>query len=62
VITDYVYLRKNQAKFIFPKWNLSKTRQLYHAIYSATKDIDITIIYGTIPGEKTEKMKKCHFD
>lgn len=42
--------------------NLSKTRQLYPAIYSATKDMDITIIYGTMPGEKTEKMKKCHFD
>ena len=42
--------------------NLSKTRQLYPAIYSAIKDMDITIIYGTMPGEKTEKMKKCHFD
>lgn len=42
--------------------NLSKTRQLYPAIYSATKDMDITIIYGKMPKEKTEKMKKCHFD
>lgn len=42
--------------------NLSKTRQLYPAIYSATKDMDITIIYGTMPGEKTEKMKKYQFD
>lgn len=42
--------------------NLSKTRQLYPAIYSATKDMDITIIYRTMTGEKTEKMKKCHFD
>lgn len=42
--------------------NLSKTRQLYPEIYSATKDMDITIIYGIIPGEKTEKMKKCKFD
>ena len=42
--------------------NLSKTRQLYPAIYLATKDMDITIIYGRIPGERTEKMKKCKFD
>lgn len=42
--------------------NLSKTRQLYPSIYLATKDMDITIIYGTIPGEKTEKLKKCKFD
>ena len=42
--------------------NLSKTRQLYPAIYSATKDMDITIIYGTKPGDKTEKMKMCIFD
>lgn len=42
--------------------NLSKTRQLYPEIYSATKDMDITIIYGTKSGEKTEKMKKCQFD
>lgn len=38
--------------------NLSKTRQLYPALYLATKDMDITIIYGTMPGDKTEKMKK----
>ena len=42
--------------------NLSKTRQLYPAIYSATKDMDITIIYGTKPGDKTEKIKMCKFD
>ena len=42
--------------------NLSKTRQLYPAIYLATKDMDITIIYGTMPGDKTEKMKKGQFD
>lgn len=42
--------------------NLLKTRQLYPAIYLATKDMDITIIYGRIPGEKTEKMKKYKFD
>lgn len=42
--------------------NLSKTRQLYPAIYLATKDMDITIIYGRMPGEKTEIMKKCKFD
>lgn len=42
--------------------NLSKTRQLYPAIYLATADMDITIKYGMMPGEKTEKMKKCEFD
>ena len=42
--------------------NLSKTRQLYPSIYLATKDMDITIIYGMVPGEKTEKIKKCKFD
>ena len=42
--------------------NLSKTRQLYPAIYLATKDMDITIIYGTMPGDKTEKMKKGQFN
>ena len=42
--------------------NLSKTRQLYPSIYLATKDMDITIIYGMVTGEKTEKMKKCKFD
>ena len=51
-----------EAKYHRTNKNLSKTRQLYPAIYSATKDMDITIIYGTMPGEKTEKMKKCHFD
>ena len=44
------------------KQELIKNRQLYPAIYLATKDMDITIIYGRIPGEKTEKMKKCKFD
>ena len=42
--------------------NLSKTRQLYPAIYLATKDMDITIIYGSVPGEKTENIKKCQLD
>ena len=42
--------------------NLSKTRQLYPTIYLATKNMDITIIYGTMPGDKTEKMKKGQFD
>lgn len=42
--------------------NLSKTKELYPQIYLATKDMDITIIYGIIPGEKTQKMKKCKFD
>lgn len=38
--------------------NLIKTKQLYPNIYKATKDMDITIIYGTEPNEKTEKYKK----
>ena len=42
--------------------NLSKTRQLYPAIYLATKDMDITIKYGELPGGKTKKIKECQFD
>ena len=54
MLPKYKYHRTNK--------NLSKTRQLYPAIYLATKDMDITIIYGTMPGDKTEKMKKGQFD
>lgn len=42
--------------------NLLKTRELYPRIYSATKDMDITIIYGAKPGERTSKIKECKFD
>lgn len=43
--------------------NLLKTKQLYPDIYNATKDMDITIIYGQYPGENTEKIKanKVHY-
>lgn len=42
--------------------NLLKTGQLYPEIYLATKDMDITIIYGKTPGEKTEEIKGCQFN
>ena len=48
-------------KYHRTKENLSKTRQLYPEIYSATKDMDISIIYGKTSGEKTEEIKKCQF-
>jgi hypothetical protein len=37
--------------------NLAKTKELYPDIYEAIKNLDITIIYGTEPGEKTSKIK-----
>lgn len=42
--------------------NLLKTKELYPEIYIATKDMDITIKYGVVPGEKTQLIKKCNFD
>lgn len=42
--------------------NLLKTRELYPEIYLATKDMDITIIYGMEPNEKTQKIRLCKFD
>lgn len=42
--------------------NLLKTQELYPAIYQATKDMDITIIYGTSPGDKTQELKLCKFE
>ena len=38
--------------------NLEKTKQLYPNIYRATKDMDITIVYGRSAGIKTEEIKK----
>lgn len=38
--------------------NLLKTRELYPGIYEATKNMDITVIYGVTPGEKTQEIKK----
>ncbi|MDU4882672.1 DUF6037 family protein [uncultured Clostridium sp.] len=37
--------------------NLAKTKQLYPEIYEATKNLDITIIYGVEPSEKTGEIK-----
>lgn len=34
--------------------NLEKTRELYPAIYKATKDMDLTIKYGIKPGKKQQ--------
>lgn len=41
--------------------NLLKTKELYPSIYEATKEMDISIIYGTTPGEKTDEIKRCRF-
>lgn len=38
--------------------NLKKTKELYPEIYMATKNMDITIIYGTEPNVNTDKYKK----
>lgn len=38
--------------------NLAKTKEMYPKIYEATKDMDITIIYGTEPNEQTEKYRR----
>lgn len=37
--------------------NLMKTKELYPKIYEATKNLDLTIIYGENPGVKTELIK-----
>lgn len=37
--------------------NLAKTKELYPEIYGATKNLDITIIYGVEPSEKTDDIK-----
>ena len=37
--------------------NLAKTKQLYPLIFEATKELDITIIYGKKSGEQTEDIK-----
>lgn len=42
--------------------NLLKTKELYPDIYIATKEMDITIIYGVNPGDKTTELKKCRFE
>ena len=40
--------------------NLEKTKQLYPGIYRATKDMDMTIVYGRSVGIKTEDIKKVY--
>ncbi|MFJ7727519.1 DUF6037 family protein [Neobacillus sp. NPDC097160] len=42
--------------------NLLKTKELYPDIYNATKDMDLTIMYGIDPGENTEKIKSGKID
>lgn len=42
--------------------NLSKTQNCYPAIYAATKDIDLTIIYGKKPGRYTDEIINCSHD
>lgn len=42
--------------------NLLKTKELYPNIYIATKEMDITIIYGVIPRDKTIELKQCRFE
>lgn len=41
--------------------NLAKTKELYTEIYQAIMHMDITIIYGNNPGEKTEEIKMRRF-
>lgn len=41
--------------------NLDKTKELYPKIYMATKDMDITIIYGVNPGDKTADLKMGNY-
>lgn len=38
--------------------NLEKTRELYPELYLKTKDMDLTIVYGEYPAEKTGELKK----
>lgn len=49
-------------KYHRTKKNLDKTQELYPAIYRATRDMDVTIIYGVEPGKKTESMKNGEID
>ncbi len=42
--------------------NLEKTRELYPELYSKTKDMDLTIVYGLQPEEKTSELKKGIID
>ena len=38
--------------------NLEKTRELYPDLYLATRDMDITIVYGVQPEERTNALQK----
>lgn len=42
--------------------NLLKTQNFYPDIYNATKDMDLTIIYGKTPGKYTDAIKNCTHD
>lgn len=52
----------NSDKFHRTNKNLIKTKELYPHIYVATRDMDITIIYGLTPGKKTEGIKAGDFE
>lgn len=45
------------AKYHRTQKNLEKTKQLYPHIYRATKNMDMTIVYGRSVGIKTEDIK-----
>lgn len=51
-----------KVKYHRTEKNLLKTKELYPSIYQATKDMDITIRYGTKPGDKTNELKLCKFN
>ncbi|MCL2718705.1 MAG: DUF6037 family protein [Lachnospiraceae bacterium] len=42
--------------------NLAKTRELYPIIFSATKNMDISIMYGIKPGNKTNSLVAGNID
>ncbi|EPY6469413.1 DUF6037 family protein [Clostridium sporogenes] len=53
--------RLPKDKYHRTKNNLLKTKELYPRIYEATKNLDITIIYGERPGDKTGKLWNAIF-
>ncbi|MPM88306.1 hypothetical protein SDC9_135408 [bioreactor metagenome] len=61
-ITNWTVVHAKNPKLPDDKYhrtpkNLAKTKEFYPQIYKATKDMDITIIYGVEPGEKTKDIK-----
>lgn len=45
-----------KEKYHRTRKNLEKTRELYPKIYTVTKDMDITIIYGKKPNDRTNSI------